>query len=242
MRCAPVKELLEEGIQVVDADCGPAAWTFDMAKDYPNSQFTGVDISFVASDTARPDNVDFRNANITKGIPFEDNSVDYYNQRLLVAGLNEEDMKAALKNAYRILKPGRYVEMGEVLIGDVENKGPKTSIINTMMIAVIKKKGLNPDIGLLIGDLLKEVGFENVFFEKRPVPIGHTNKAGELWWDDYVELCRILRPVVAMTNPIYEDPEIYEEFIKSVEGECDENKTNLYYCMAYAQKPLEDSS
>ncbi|KAI8976878.1 S-adenosyl-L-methionine-dependent methyltransferase [Pilobolus umbonatus] len=237
---APMYDMLEKGIRVVDAGCGPATWTFEMAKDYPNSNFIGLDVSFVFPEIIRPPNVDFHICNISKEIPFEDDSIDYYHQRLLVAGLNEDDMKLSLESAYRVMKPGGYIELGEVLIGDVENKGPKTTIINTLMITVIKKKGLNPDIGLLIGDLLKEVGFENVFFEKRPVPIGHTNKAGELWWEDYVELCRSLRPVVAMTNPIYEDPEIYEEFIKSVEGECAENKTNLYYCMAYAQKPLKE--
>ncbi|KAI8976893.1 hypothetical protein BDB01DRAFT_801780 [Pilobolus umbonatus] len=213
-----------------------------MAKDYPNSQFTGVDISFVASDTARPDNVDFKNANITKEIPFEDNSVDYYFQRFLVAGLNKEDMKAALKNAYRVVKPGGHIEIGEALIETVENTGPRYTPVRNMMAAVLKKKGLSPDIGLEIGDFLTEVGFENVHFDKKTVPVNHTNRAGELWWGDFAELFRSIRPVVAMSIPAYEDPEVYEGFIQAVKEECAEYKTNAIFCFAYGQKPLEESA
>ncbi|KAI8985994.1 S-adenosyl-L-methionine-dependent methyltransferase [Pilobolus umbonatus] len=236
---APVHELLVKGSRVVDAGCGPATWTFEMAKDYPNSNFIGLDVSFVFPEIIRPPNVDFHICNISKEIPFEDDSIDYYHQQLLVAGLGVEDMKAALKNAYRVLKPGGYIELGEALIAQVENKGPKYTPINTMMTAMIKKKGLSPDIGLDIGNYLTEIGFENIHYEKVLVPVGHTNKAGSLWWEDFSELFRSIRPLVAMGIPAYEDPELYDVFVNELKEEFAEYKTNIWYCIAFGQKPLE---
>ncbi|RCH89750.1 hypothetical protein CU097_001724, partial [Rhizopus azygosporus] len=42
---APIHNLLEKGIKVLDSGCGPATWCFDMAEAYPNSKFQGIDIS-----------------------------------------------------------------------------------------------------------------------------------------------------------------------------------------------------
>ncbi|KAI8976934.1 hypothetical protein BDB01DRAFT_710374, partial [Pilobolus umbonatus] len=87
---------------------------------YLNSKFIGIDISFVFPKTIRPINVDFFICNITKVVPFDDNSIDLFHQRLLVAGLHRSDYIKSLKEAYRILKPGGYIELGEVRI-QVEN-------------------------------------------------------------------------------------------------------------------------
>lgn len=88
---APLREKLEEGIVVLDSGCGPAAWTFEMAKEFPNSKFYGVDITpneFPEGD--RPDNCEFQVANISEHIPYPDNTFDYIYQRLLIMGLTHD--------------------------------------------------------------------------------------------------------------------------------------------------------
>ncbi|KAI8976932.1 S-adenosyl-L-methionine-dependent methyltransferase [Pilobolus umbonatus] len=236
---APVKELLEEGGKVVDAGCGPAPWTFEMAKEFPASKLTGVDISFVFSDTERPANVELINANICKDMPFEENSIDYYHQRLLVAGLGREEFIAALLNAYRILKPGGYVELCEVNLGSSENAGPDMAQSQASFGAMLTARGLTPNMDDYIGDLLAEAGFVNVHYEKRTIPVNHTNKAGDLWWQDSAECMRSFRPMVVAQQPEYEDPAVYEEYIDRIGKECAEYKTNIRFAIAYAQKPVE---
>ncbi|KAI8976894.1 S-adenosyl-L-methionine-dependent methyltransferase [Pilobolus umbonatus] len=236
---APVQKLLEEGIQVVDAGCGPATWTFEMAESYPHSHFTGLDVSSVFPESTKPSNVDFHICNISKEIPFTDNSIDYYHQRLLVAGLNDESMKAAIKNAYRVLKPGGYLEMTEALMGTALNAGTNFTNIKEILAGIMKKKGLNPDIGNLLGDYMQEAGFENIHHEKKPAPMNHSGKAGELAWEDYAELCRSFKPFIAMVNPAYQETEVFEKFIRSVEEECAETKAMVVFCVSYGQKPLK---
>lgn len=62
-----------------------------MAEMYPNSKFYGVDISYVFPETIRPANVDLVIGNITKCIPYPDNTFHYVHQRLLMAGLTNDD-------------------------------------------------------------------------------------------------------------------------------------------------------
>ncbi|KAI8970867.1 S-adenosyl-L-methionine-dependent methyltransferase [Pilobolus umbonatus] len=236
---SPVHTLLEKGIKVVDAGCGPATWTFEMAETYPTSSFTGLDISFVFPETIRPVNVDFSICNITKEIPLEDNSIDYYHQRLLVAGLTEDDMRAALRNAYRVLKPGGYIELGEVNFETLENMGPIYCQFNIIFTGMMKKKGLIPDMGDHIGIFLEETGFENIYYEKICVPVNHTNKAGKLMWYDIRETGLSLKPMIAMSNPAYEDNDAYVKYMDAIGEENAEYKTNFFYCIAYAQKPFE---
>jgi hypothetical protein len=38
---APLEKQLEDGITVLGSGCGPAAWTFEMAEQFPNSKFHG---------------------------------------------------------------------------------------------------------------------------------------------------------------------------------------------------------
>lgn len=88
---APIHNLLEKGIKVLDSGCGPATWCFDMAEAYPNSKFQGIDISRVFPESIKPINVKFVNGNIAQLLPFEDNTFDYIHQRLLVGGLTHTD-------------------------------------------------------------------------------------------------------------------------------------------------------
>ncbi|CAG8489827.1 7070_t:CDS:10 [Ambispora gerdemannii] len=42
---SPIEEKLKQGARVVDFGCGTGTWILDMANQYPNSKFVGVDLS-----------------------------------------------------------------------------------------------------------------------------------------------------------------------------------------------------
>lgn len=85
-------EQLEKGITVLDSGCGPGAWTIDVAKEFPNSTFHGVDITAsYLPEGEIPENCHFGLANVAEKIPYPDNYFDYVHQRLLVFGLGAED-------------------------------------------------------------------------------------------------------------------------------------------------------
>ncbi|KAI8974694.1 S-adenosyl-L-methionine-dependent methyltransferase [Pilobolus umbonatus] len=237
---APIKDQLEKGIAVLDAGCGPATWTFEMAESFPNSKFTGVDVSFVFPEAIRPPNVDFEICSIAKDLPFPDNSFDFYFQRFLILGLTASDWEAALKNAFRVLKPGAYIEVTEPTLKQYYHAGPKTAAIQDIMSAVMLKKGLVPEAGPQLERMLTEAGFINVTVNIRPLPINHTNKIGETFWQDCSHAYANLRPMLALDTPEFEDPEVYKEYVKTLGDECTEMKTNMIFYVTNAQKPFEE--
>jgi ubiquinone/menaquinone biosynthesis C-methylase UbiE len=88
---APVTKMLEDGITVLDSGCGPATWTFEMGETFPKSSFYGIDVSSIFPEAIKPANVELSVANITKNVPFPDNTFDYIHQRLLFAALTDSN-------------------------------------------------------------------------------------------------------------------------------------------------------
>ncbi|KAI8974720.1 S-adenosyl-L-methionine-dependent methyltransferase [Pilobolus umbonatus] len=237
---APVREKLIEGISVLDAGCGPGVWTFDMAETYPESKFTGVDISFVFPETVEQTNVELQVCNITKEMPFEDESFDYIHQRLLLFALSRNDFLESLKNAYRLLKPGGYIEMVEPNMKSFHNIGPLMTELGSYIDAMMNMKGMLSDIGENLEILLEEAGFENIEVEIKRLPINHSGRVGELWWKDFKHGYSNLRPMIAMINPKFNEPDSYTEFLDSVAEECAAIETDMILFIAYAQKPMTE--
>jgi len=64
------------------------------------------------ADYAKEKGFDFRQVDVTKGLPVEDNSVDFINSSHLIEHLTIEEGVAFLKECRRILKPGGMVRIG----------------------------------------------------------------------------------------------------------------------------------
>ena len=99
-----------------------------MAKDYPNSHFTGLDFAPIQpKDTPR--NVNFVQANALNGLPFEDNTFDYVFQRFLVVAYPKDKWGFMISELVRVLKPGGYLEVWHCLLVSL-----KTSMTSRLMI------------------------------------------------------------------------------------------------------------
>lgn len=111
---APVEDVLENGIKVIDVGCGTGIWTIEMARDFPESTFVGTDIATIFLDAKDvPDNCTFVQADTLAGLPYPDNSFDYTFMRLHVLQFTPEDWKKAVAELVRVTKPGGIVELVE---------------------------------------------------------------------------------------------------------------------------------
>ena len=87
------------------------SWSFDMATNYPNAEFTGIDISPIQSSQVKPENFTFIQANLLDGLPFEDDSFDFVFQRLFVSSIPKDKWLPVINELTRVLKPGGYLEV-----------------------------------------------------------------------------------------------------------------------------------
>ncbi|KAI8974690.1 S-adenosyl-L-methionine-dependent methyltransferase [Pilobolus umbonatus] len=234
---APIKEELEQGIHVLDSGCGPATWTLDMAEAYPNSKFTGLDVSCVFPEIVRPPNVQFQICNIAKEIPFADDTFDYFHQRMLVLGLTKNGWNKALENAYRVLKPGGIIELVEPIVR-FHCMGPHLTELQKDLGDLLVKKEMVHDIGSRLGHLLRRTGFKEIKVVTRPIPVNHSSKIGELYWQDLYHGYKNLRPMMAVVNPAYNDPQVYLDHLDLVAEECTQMRTNVIFHVTFAQKPF----
>ena len=90
----------------------------ELAKEFPNSTFTGTDITnvFMASEPRAPSNCTFLEADTLKGLPFDDNTFDFVFQRLNVTCFKQTEWPVVLREMVRVAKPGGYIESSEFFV------------------------------------------------------------------------------------------------------------------------------
>ncbi|GAA5806419.1 hypothetical protein HPULCUR_011953 [Helicostylum pulchrum] len=236
---APVTKMLEDGIVVLDSGCGPATWTFEMGETYPQSTFHGVDASCVFPEDIKPANVEFVIGNIAKHIPYPDNTFDYIHQRLLFLGLTHDDWENTLKELLRILKPGGYLELAEPDLQDLHNVGPLLQKVQETLSDILISRDMPTSVHHQFEELLDKAGFENYVMKMTPLKLNHTNKAGDLLWEDYFHGLTNIRSVLAKSNTEWENPKAFMTFLEASGIEAKKYKTCINYYACYAQKPLQ---
>ncbi|KAG0242681.1 hypothetical protein BG011_003270, partial [Mortierella polycephala] len=127
----------------------------DMATEMSTINFVGVDISPIYPTAIYPRNCNFYNEDFLQGVSQPDNTFDVAYQRNLACGFTFEQWEQAMKEAFRILKPGGYYECVESDV-TVQNAGPQTTQVFEHMRMSMASRNVDPSI---IGQLWKQ----NVF-------------------------------------------------------------------------------
>ena len=151
---------LSQGAKVIDVGCGGALSTIAMAKQYPESEFVGYDISEHALDRARGNLEESRLTNVSVANPFEepmpqDASVDFATTFDVI---HDTPYPAALiDDIYKSLKPG-----GVWLCEDIrgfetfeENlaKHPMASMLYGFSVMVCMNSAMSTEDGAGLGTL-----------------------------------------------------------------------------------------
>ncbi|KAG2229790.1 S-adenosyl-L-methionine-dependent methyltransferase [Thamnidium elegans] len=235
---APVRTQLEEGITVLDSGCGPGSWTLDMAKDFPNSKFHGVDISNFFPDETKPNNCEFIIGNLTETLPFEDNTFDYVHQRLLILGLTNSGWEKCLSELLRVLKPGGYIEILEPNVKNLHNGGPLLEQVHIALAEMMESRDIPITIATELKNRVTETGFVNAVETLDFLPLNHGGRGGELIWGDYYHVYMNIRPMMTKSNPEWDNLEAYETFLGNCASEANTKETSLGWHIICAQKPF----
>lgn len=101
----------------------------EMANTYPNSNFTGIDVSSAWPSEIRPSNSNFIVSNIIHDLPLEENSIDYAYMRFLGLGIPNYQFPIVLANIFKVLKPGGWIELVDVRTGRNATYAHATSML-----------------------------------------------------------------------------------------------------------------
>ncbi|PVG04486.1 S-adenosyl-L-methionine-dependent methyltransferase [Serendipita vermifera] len=100
----------EPGVQkkILDLGCGTGVWSFDMAREFPHCDVTGVDLAPVPVDPAElPSNCHFEIDDVNLGLSHFHNQFDVVHARLITAGI--ANFRQTMHDVEACLKPGGIV-------------------------------------------------------------------------------------------------------------------------------------
>ncbi|CEG84960.1 hypothetical protein RMATCC62417_18701 [Rhizopus microsporus] len=147
----------------------------------------------------------FTCANVTKRLPYEDNTFDLVHMRLFIAALREDEWPAAINEVLRVTKPGGMIQLMEY-----DPKLPKdpTNIFYKTVTAfrnICESRGQNPNIGgELVSLLSKYECLKIIQSEYKAIDMSSgTPMAKRLIWDvieAFKSMQHVMGPIVGVKS------------------------------------------
>ncbi|KAM5346242.1 hypothetical protein ACJ41O_009247 [Fusarium nematophilum] len=181
LHLAPLKNDIQK---VVDIGTGTGIWAIDFADEYPNAEVIGTDISPIQPSWVPP-NLKFEIEDCTQEWTFDPDSMDYVHMRYLYGSIS--DWAALFKEAFKVCKPGGWVESYEAsprMESDDGSVTDKCAINEWGKFFIEGGKKLNRTFEIIDKDLqqkyMEEAGFVDVKVWDLKAPIGGWAKDARL--------------------------------------------------------------
>ena len=84
--------------RVLDIACGTGIWILEMASEFPQAQFYGIDLSTMYPADIKPAKTHFCQGDVLNGLPYMDAYFDYVHMSLVYNCFSFEDRKVKKKN------------------------------------------------------------------------------------------------------------------------------------------------
>ncbi|KAF9400399.1 hypothetical protein BGX21_004379 [Mortierella sp. AD011] len=227
---------IPENGRVMEFGCGPATWTMDMATELTTINFVGVDISPIYPTAIYPRNCNFYNENFLHGVSQPNSVFDVVFQRNVQCGLSPEHWQIAMKEAFRILKPGGYYECVEAEL-IVHNSGPQTELVFEHLRNSLATRNIDPKNVRSMNRMMAAAGFVDINVKEYPVPVGDWGgKVGQLWKQNAFAVLETVRPQLARAARISETQ--VQEVVNAMHQETYVYRGYQNVYVAYGRKPL----
>ncbi|RKP07780.1 methyltransferase type 11 [Thamnocephalis sphaerospora] len=165
----------------LDIGAGTGVWLMEMATDFPECEFTGVDIAPLQPTTVLPSNCTFEIGNALEGLSHPDGYFDYVRHSLLVAAIPKDKWQPYVKECARLCASGGWVEMTEFNC-KVQAGGPAMAKLSELL-SVLDK-------------LMHEAGLVDIKVSEFRLPLGSWGgAAGVLFKKDSRLLQTTLAPL-----------------------------------------------
>ncbi|KAJ1567892.1 hypothetical protein HK096_008288 [Nowakowskiella sp. JEL0078] len=177
----PIRDVLSRpGARVLDVGCGPGSWTRDVAGEFPLCEVHALDMAKTLFNGVEVlPNTYFVEGNVLEGLPYPDNYFDGVFQRYLGLAYPKDKWEIAIKELYRVTKPGGFVECVEP-DGKFERLGPNSKKLYDGVFQAMRLRGLDMDIYWNLPELFQKAGLVETFEVPASLPIGWNGRVGEL--------------------------------------------------------------
>lgn len=230
---APIDNLLEKGINILDIGCGSGIWIKDMINKFPVNKYWGLDCSKEYIDSIKLKNCNFKIGNIINDFPLKENDFNFIHQRLLIGAIPKNKWSTVINNIKKGLKNNGWIELVECYMKPI-NAGPKFTKLMEYVIEILKNDNLDPFITKKLGNILKENEFENISESYTEIPLNTKNDVGIThianWKGLLMAIDKKLMKILNISN--IED---FKNYINDCIKECDEYDTFFKWYTIYGQ-------
>lgn len=192
--------------RVLDIACGPGGWALEVAREHPEIEVSGIDISesmirfAKALATSRGyNNVSFVVMDATRPLQFADASFDLVNARTLFGVLAPRDWPRLLAECKRILRPGGIIRLTEPEAP--VSTSPALNALWEMAIKsfVVSNRSFSRDgrylgITLALKPLLREAGFEHISHRGHVLDISSATEDAEGYRVNFRYAIKLVEP------------------------------------------------
>ncbi|RKP06640.1 S-adenosyl-L-methionine-dependent methyltransferase [Thamnocephalis sphaerospora] len=181
--------------RAIDIATGTGIWMMEMAADFPECEFLGIDIAQLQPTTILPKNCTFKCANILEGLSYPDGYFDYVRHSLLVTAFSKENWSSYIKECARVCASEGWIEMIEIT-GLHQGGGPAVKKFFELLTGALRKRGSSPETTEVLDELMLETGLADVQAKEFKLPFGSRGgSAGMLFLKDVRMLHAALTPL-----------------------------------------------
>ena len=162
---------IDDARSILDAGCGTASITSEVACACPDANVVGVDVDGLQIQQVREKYREIKNLSFFQkdlhALDFDDNTFDLVFSHTVLMHL--QDPSKALNELYRVCKPGGRIVLregaGALEILPGVNVGKDNLSLSEFLKEVLSAAGGTPDIGLKIKKLASAAGFSSIKYK-----------------------------------------------------------------------------
>ena len=191
---------------ILDLGCGPGGWVLDVAREHPDIEVSGIDISQSMIQFAKAQaisrgygNASFMVMDVKQPLRFEEASFDLVNARTLYGVMGPGEWPQLLAECKRILRPGGIIRLTELEMP--ETTSPALNALWYLHTRAFYKLGRSFSvdewhIGItpVLKRLLRDAGFQDVRHQGHVMDISAGTADFEGFFRNFVYVFELVKP------------------------------------------------